>query len=244
MLADRLVKLHLHHKVATPAEIKPKLYTVIEIILQLLHRRRETQAARAYAEDSDKACHHYGSDEAELIFELVTYSRHLALLLFRLKPADCTTSEFHFHLLGDAQLHGVVLQRHNGAVKAAVRDYLIPDFQTLQHFIHALALRVRGANHEEVEDGNQCNGEQYDAPGARLLSRLGDKYSVNRGCECDCQFAFRLCRRDRRRPRLSTASNRVAASPFPYALTTRAPFFLNEGVPEGQSGKFRAFQNG
>src|SRR4029077_20692568 len=53
----------------------------------------------------------------------------LCFLAFHLNPGNRRARHFHLHLVGDTQLYGIAVQRHNRSIEPPGRDDLIPGFE-------------------------------------------------------------------------------------------------------------------
>ena len=59
---------------------------------------------------------------------------------------------FDFHLLGNAQLDGVVFEPHDRAVNPAVGDDFVASLQITKHFGDLLLPPLRRHDHQEVKN--------------------------------------------------------------------------------------------
>ena len=83
-------------------------------------------------------------DENKLPSELGIHAGWLTLLRFRLKSRNGAAGNLHFHLLGDAQLDGVIFEAHDRAINSAVGDDFIAVLQIRQHFVTFFWRRCAG----------------------------------------------------------------------------------------------------
>ena len=112
---------------------------------------------RRNADHAVKTNENYEQDENKLPLELGIHAGWLTLLRFGLKSRDGVARNLDFHLLGDAQLHGVIFKADDRAIDAAVGDHLVAILQILQHFGDFLLAALSGHDHQEIKNHHDQN---------------------------------------------------------------------------------------
>src|ERR1700676_5076050 len=76
----------------------------------------------------------------------------LCFLAFHLDPGYRRARHFSLHLVGDTQLYGIAVQRHDRSVEPSARDHLVSGFEGAQHGLGFLLPPLRRKNQQYVEN--------------------------------------------------------------------------------------------
>jgi hypothetical protein len=139
---------------AATFEVESKMNTVGEIAFQLRKGGWKTRQP----DDTKNAEKQDNQDEHELPLKLRTHAGSLAFLGLGLESGDGAARDLDLHLVGDAQLHGIVLEPNDRAVNAAVGDHFVAVLQIPKHFGDLFLPALRRQDHQDIED----HYNQYD----------------------------------------------------------------------------------
>src|SRR5579863_3323563 len=168
-LPDGFVHLNLQNEMAAAFEIETQFDAVGEVILQLRTGCWET----GHPDDTENAKKNDKDNKDELPFELRIHASRLILLRFGLESRDGAARDLDLDLFCDAQLDRVVFEPHDGAIDAAVRDYLIARFQFIEHLGDLLLAALSRHDHQKIKDDHNENQGKEKRKAAGLTRCLG-----------------------------------------------------------------------